>query len=387
MDFDIVIVGGGLVGASLAVALKTSNLSVALIEGQAAFDVPEEASSWDSRIYAITPGNAEFLRRCGVWQKMDRTRIQQVEEMRVFGDRGAELDFSAYQVGAAELTFILESRLLQRALWDELSQQQNLTLIQPARCAALEWRADAAHLTLQDGRSLSARLIVGADGRDSWVRHQAGMPETPTPYQQHGLVANFRTEKAHNGTAYQWFQPDGILALLPLPGKLTSIVWSVSPEKAQHLLALSHEELAEQVASASHQMLGKLEVVTSPAAFSLRVLNLAHLVKPRLALIGDAAHNVHPLSGQGVNLGFRDVRQLSDVLLQRGALECGDIQLLRRYEEARRGDILSMQLTTDALKHLFVNDNPLLKYARNFGLSATNAMWPLKKMLAKHALT
>jgi ubiquinone biosynthesis UbiH/UbiF/VisC/COQ6 family hydroxylase len=335
----------------------------------------------------VTPGNAEFLRECGAWQKLDMSRVQQVEEMRVFGDGGAELDFSAYQIGAAELTFILESRLLQQALWDGLQQQDNLTLLNPARCAELSWQPDAAHLKLADGREIRAKLVVGADGRDSWVRHQAGMPETPTPYHQHGVVANFATSKPHHGIAYQWFQPDGILALLPLPEKRISIVWSVSPEKSAELLALSPEELCAQVSEASQHTLGELTLITPASAFALRVLNLAHITKPRLALIGDAAHNVHPLSGQGVNLGFRDARQLVEVLLQQGAAgDCGELHVLRRYEKARREDILSMQLTTDALKHLFVNQNPVLRKLRNIGLFATNQFTPLKKMLARHAL-
>jgi ubiquinone biosynthesis UbiH/UbiF/VisC/COQ6 family hydroxylase len=305
--------------------------------------------------------------------------------MRIFGDSGAELDFSAYQVGAAELTFILESRLLQRALWDGLQQQNNLTLFNPARCSELTWHPEAAHLKLQDGREIRAKLIVGADGRDSWVRDQAGMAETPTPYHQHGVVANFSTSKSHHGIACQWFKPDSILALLPLPGRRVSIVWSVSPERSAELLALPHEEFSAQVATASESMLGEMQVITPPSAFALRVLNLAHITKPRLALVGDAAHNVHPLAGQGVNLGFRDARQLAEVLLGTNG-DCGEINLLRKYERARREDILSMQLTTDALKHLFINDNPLLRTLRNLGLKTTNQITPLKKMLVRHAL-
>ena len=240
-----------------------------------------------------------------------------------------------------------------------------------------------------DGKNALVRLaglVVGADGRDSWVRQQAVMPEVPTPYHQHGVVANFSIGKAHRGIAWQWFTADGILALLPLPGKRISIVWSVSPEKSAELLALTHEELCARVAEASQHTLGGLQIITPPAAFPLRVLNLAHITKPRLALVGDAAHNVHPLAGQGVNLGLRDVRELSQTLLQRGALDCGDLRLLRRYEKARQDDILSMQLTTDTLKHLFVNANPVLRTLRNVGLAATNAFTPLKKMLARHAL-
>jgi 2-octaprenylphenol hydroxylase len=383
MEFDIVIIGGGLVGASLASALRNSGLRLALVEGQ---PLPSLDSGWDSRIYAFTPGNVDFLKECGAWQRLDASRVQQVEEMRVFGDTGSRLNFSAYEIGAPELAFILESRLLQHALWEDLREQDNLTLLQPAQCAEMKLQEDNALLKLKDGREIRAKLIVGADGRDSWARNQTLMPEVPTPYHQHGVVANFSIGKAHRGIAYQWFTPDSILALLPLPGKRISIVWSVSPEKSAELLALTHEEFSARVSEASNRTLGELQVITPPAAFALRVLNLAHLTKPRLALIGDAAHNVHPLSGQGVNLGLRDVRELVKVLLQRGELDCGDLRLLRRYEQARQSDIMSMQLTTDTLKNLFVNDNPLLRALRNAGLAATNKIVPLKKMLIRHAL-
>ena len=383
MDFDIVIIGGGLVGASLAAALKHSGLRLALIEGQ---PLPSLDSEWDSRIYAFTPGNVAFLHECGAWQRLDTSRVQQVEEMRVFGDAGSSLNFSAYEIGAPELAFILESRLLQHALWQGLLEQDNLTLLHPAQCAELSVQEDAARLKLKDGREIRAKLVVGADGRDSWVRQQTNMPEVPTPYHQLGVVANFNISKAHRGIAYQWFTPDGILALLPLPGKRISIVWSVSPEQSAELLALTHEEFSARVSEASNHTLGELQVITPPASFALRVLNLAHLTRPRLALIGDAAHNIHPLSGQGVNLGLRDVRELAQVLQQRGTLDCGDPNLLRRYEKARQSDIMSMQLTTDTLKNLFINHNPLLSTLRNLGLNATNNIVPLKKMLVRHAL-
>ena len=388
MKFDVLIIGGGLVGASLAAALKLGNLSVALVEAQ---PMSFQKEGWDGRIYAISPGSAEFLSQCGAWQHLDMSRVQAVEQMRVFGDEGAELDFSAYQLGAPELAFILENRLLLQALWQGLQQQDNLTLFHPARCASLRWHDDAASVCLEDGREIEAKLVVGADGSDSWVRQQAGIMEPPTPYQQHGVVANFRIEKPHRGTAYQWFQPDGILALLPLPQQMVSMVWSASPEKSAALLQLPHEELCAQVEQASQHRLcalhGALHIVTPPAAFPLRLLSLPHIVKPRLALVGDAAHNVHPLAGQGVNLGFRDARQLAQVILQRGAQQdCGNIHLLRRYERARREDIVSMQLTTHTLKHLFNNKNPLLRNFRNVGLSCVNRIAPLKKMLARHAL-
>ncbi len=385
MGYDVLIIGGGLVGASLGAALRPSGLSVALVE---AMPMNGPSEGWDSRIYAISPGSAAFLGRSGAWQALDMGRVQQVEQMRVFGDEGgAELEFSAYQMGVPELAFILEGRLLQRALWQGLQQQENLTLVHPARCASLAWHDTAAALRLEDGREIKARLVVGADGRASWVRQQAGMIEPPTLYQQHGVVANFVAERPHHGTAFQWFQPDGILALLPMPGQMVSMVWSVSPEKSQSLLQLPHEELCAQVAVGAHNTLGSLRMVTPPAAFPLRLLRLPHLVKPRLALIGDAAHNVHPLAGQGVNLGFRDARQLAEVLLERGPqADCGDIHLLRRYDRARQEDIVSMQFATDTLTKLFNNDDPLLRTLRNLGLNAANHATPLKKLLARQAL-
>lgn len=419
MNFDVVIIGGGLVGASLAAALKHSGLSLALVESQPApglaggmasrggpalADDPTLADNWDSRIYAISPGSRSFLERSGAWALLDPKRIAAIEAMRVFGDSGgvnstsaladsglptfsAKLEFSAYQMGAAELACILENRALQHALWQVLQGQDNLALLHPARCASLAFTADAAELTLEDGRTLDAKLVVGADGRDSWVRNQAGISAAPVDYQQHGVVANFATALPHRGIAHQWFQSDGILALLPLPGNRVSMVWSVSPDKARALLALPHEALCARVADAAQHTLGDLQVITPPAAFPLRLLTLPQISAPRVALIGDAAHNMHPLAGQGVNTGFRDARQLAQILLERGAqTDCGAAQLLRAYERKRKEDIYTMQATTYGLKHLFNNDDPILRRLRNIGLNATDRLTPVKKLLMQHAL-
>lgn len=387
MDYDVVIIGGGLVGASLAAALRHSGLSLALVEGRPVQPSGEASpDDWDSRIYAISPGCRSFLEQSGAWEFLDAGRVEPVEQMRVFGDGSSELEFSAYQMGAPELACILESRALQEALWQVLRSQDNLELICPARCATLEIAPDAAVLVLEDGRTVRAKLVVGADGRDSWVRNQAGIGAAPVDYRQHGVVANFTTGKPHRGIAWQWFQPDGILALLPLPGNRTSMVWSVSPEKSAELLALTHEELCARVSEASKHTLGELKVITPAAAFPLRLLVLPQISAPRVALVGDAAHNMHPLAGQGVNTGFRDARQLAQVLLERGGFaDCGDAQLLRRYERRRKEDIYSMQATTYGLKHLFNNDDPVLRTLRNAGLNATNHLVPLKKMLMQHA--
>jgi ubiquinone biosynthesis UbiH/UbiF/VisC/COQ6 family hydroxylase len=384
VNFDIAIVGGGLVGASLAAALRHSGLSLAVLENHPA---PIPGAAWDNRIYAISPGSRAFLEQCGAWPLLDARRIAPVEAMRVFGDSGAELDFTAYQAGVVELACTLESCALHHALWQVLQQQDNLTLLRPADCQALAVDTTQASITLTDGRTLHAKLVVGADGRDSWVRKQAGLTAAPVDYQQHGVVANFRCALPHRNIAHQWFLNDGILALLPLPEQQVSMVWSTSPEHAARLCTLQPEALCLEVATAAHHLLGELQLVTPPAGFPLRMLTLPHTIAPRIVLIGDAAHNMHPLAGQGVNAGFRDARQLAEILLARGAqTDCGAEKLLRRYERKRKEDICSLQAVTFGLKHLFNNSNPLLRALRNSGLAMTNRVAPIKKLLMQHAL-
>lgn len=389
MIHDIAIIGGGLVGASLAAALRNSGLSLALLEGRPPELAPPVPGpdDWDSRIYAISPGSRAFLRDSGAWDALDMQRVQTVETMLVHGDDGAQLTFDAYESGVPELACILENRTLLQALWHGLRMQDNLTLLPAGRCEALAVHPDAAELSLSGGGTLRARLVVGADGRDSWVRHQAGIEAAPVDYRQHGVVANFEAELPHRGIAWQWFTPEGILALLPMPGKRISMVWSVSPQRSAELLALDAAALCAAVAAAAGHVLGDLRLITPAAAFPLRLLVLPKLSQPRLALIGDAAHNMHPLAGQGVNTGFRDARELAQTLLQRGACtDCGDARLLRGYERRRKSDIYSMQATTYGLKHLFNNGDPVLRVLRNAGMNLTNHVPLARKLLVRHAL-
>jgi ubiquinone biosynthesis UbiH/UbiF/VisC/COQ6 family hydroxylase len=343
---------------------------------------------WDSRIYALGPGSVGFLSACGAWQGIDSTRTMRVEDMRIFGDDAqSALDFSAYESGLRELAVIVESRQLQTALWRALIERPAVEIFAPVACAALTIDEEAAELELADGRRLRARLVVGADGGDSWLRGQAGITVEARPYAQTAVVANFDCGKPHRGIARQWFQRDGILALLPLPGDRVSMVWSTRDEHAADLMALPPDTLAAHVAAASAGAAGALSVITPPAAFPLRLQRVHQMIKPRLALVGDAAHSVHPLAGQGVNLGFRDARELAEVLAARGAQsDCGDFHLLRRFERARREDIAAMQFATDALQRLFNNDSTMLSRARNFGLRLTNRQSALKNFLVQHAV-
>jgi ubiquinone biosynthesis UbiH/UbiF/VisC/COQ6 family hydroxylase len=387
MTVDVIIVGGGLVGGSLSLALANAGLTVVLLEST----TPDEkagADGWDSRIYAFAPGSVEFLRACGVWDDVDGGRVMPVEDMQIFGDDAqSELGFSAYEAGLRELAVIVENRQVQAALWRRIAGQAGIEVIAPAQCRSLDFDHRAATLELDGGRRLHARLIVGADGGNSWVRAQAGIAVDARPYAQTAVVANFETGLAHRGVARQWFRRDGILALLPLPGNRVSMVWSTRESHADELMRMTVDELAAAVAAASGDSLGALRVITPAAAFPLRLQRVQHMVKPRLALVGDAAHNVHPLAGQGVNLGFRDARELAEVLAGRGAQsDCGDFYLLRRYERARREDIAAMQAATDALQRLFNNDSAALARMRNFGLRMTNRQHMLKNLLVRHAV-
>ena len=382
--FDILIVGAGLAGASLAVALRASRYKIALVEGRP----PALAEGgWDPRIYAVSPANVKFLTDIGAWKHLDAERIAPVYDMEVVGDRGARLEFSAYDSGVETLASILESRLMQRELWETLKRQANLTLFCPASAQALHFDADAAHLQLSDGRHLEAALVVAADGADSWVRNAAGIEARWTPYNEKGVVANFACELPHRNTAFQWFSDRGVLAWLPLPGNLMSMVWSTPFEHADELVSLPEEDLCARVAAAGGHRLGKLQRITPAAAFPLRLMRPEKTVAPRLALIGDAAHAIHPLSGHGINLGFQDAKVLAEVLADLPDFcDCGDERSLRAYARSRFEETLLLQATTHSLRRLFRPTNPALAGLRNAGMNFTNRLPVVKDMLVRYAL-
>jgi ubiquinone biosynthesis UbiH/UbiF/VisC/COQ6 family hydroxylase len=385
MDFDIVIVGAGLVGASFAIALRGAGLKLALVEAQAP---AADAENWDSRVYAISPGSVAFLQSLGVWKRLDSGRIAAVHEMRIHGDAAdAQLRFSAYEAGVAELASIVESRLLQSLLWQGLEHQHELELFCPERCAALRLSEDAAELTLASGRTLHAKLVVAADGMHSWARQAAGIEADEKSYGQMGVVANFACARPHHNTAFQWFRDDGVLAYLPLPGQRVSIVWSTSDAHAAELLALSPDAFCARVAAAGKDTLGELSLLSTAMRFPLALMRAARLVAPRMALIGDAGHVLHPLAGQGVNLGFGDARELARVLQQREVFrDPGEIRLLRRYERARAEDILALAWVTDGLQRLFAAPGGAAARLRNAGLNLTNALPVVKNLLIRRAL-
>lgn len=383
LEFDVVVVGAGLAGLALCAALRRTQLSVALVEGR-----PPEwpVGGWDARVYAVSPSSARFLDQIGAWAHLDSARLQPMARIEVFGDRGAQLDFSAFDVGVGELAWIAESSLIARELWEGVKRQANVTLLCPAKPAALALEGGRAQLALEDGRTLDAALVVGADGVQSWVRAQAGLEARFTDYAELGVVANFRCERPHLGTAWQWFRPDGVLAYLPLPDGHMSMVWSAPEAVGRELLQYDAETLAAHVAAAGDHMLGRLEVVTPAAGFPLRLMQVPRVVASGVALIGDAAHAIHPLSGHGVNLGFADARELSALLagLDRGVL--GDLRALRRYERRRAEEVNALQLTTHALHELFRPQWPALSWLRNTGLKLTARVPVVRNALVRYAL-
>jgi 2-polyprenylphenol 6-hydroxylase len=382
--YDIVIVGAALVGTSAALALAKQGFTVALVDRKTPL-VELANGEWDSRIYAISPGNADWLKDLGVWQRMNVERITPIDAMQIWGDESTEpLNFNAEDAFANNLGYILESSALQQALWDEL-QTLDVDLLIGAEGASVELNEQEATLELADGQQLTAKLMIAADGGNSWVRAQAGLSQQKTVYEHVGVVANFEVEFSHQNIARQWFVEDGILAWLPLTGNRISMVFST--KYSQNLMVLNPVELAEQVAQAGGNALGKMHCITPATAFPLVKQNASGLIANRLALVGDAAHQVHPMAGQGVNLGFRDVVELAQVLAERNPLaDIGDRFVLRRYERARKADVLAMQGLTHGLYGVFDSKQALVRAARSWGLSLPNKHPILKRALMKHAL-
>jgi len=381
VDHDVIIVGAGLPGLALALALRDSGLAVALVDRR--HPVPDASHEWDQRIYAISPGNANFLNDIGVWPRLRPERLAPVEAMRIFGDRSEQLDFSARDVGVRALAWIIEQRELMEATlaqWTAAAVPEAIHAgVAPA---ALCRERHRVVLRLTDGRTLAARLVVGADGLHSWTRSEAGIASEQRSYEQTAVVANFAIERPHHGRAFQWFQPDGsILAFLPLPEGKMSIVWSAQAERARALLALDDAAFSAAVAEAGAAVVGELELLTPRATFPLNWLHPETTARDRVVLIGDAAHGVHPLAGQGLNLGYGDVIALAAGLTARGPIDDpGDPLLLGRYARARMLPTWSMQAVTDGLWRLFGTRNDAVRRLRNRGMGLLNEL-PLAKAL------
>jgi len=402
---DICIVGNGAIAKTAALGFAHAGQSVTLLCPPAPPRPPSvgpyHADDWDARVYALNHTGQRLLSTLKVWDAMDGARVARVDAMQVHGEgnRAGALRFDAFGAHVGELAWIVEDRNLNAALDAALRFAHNVRIVQ-GRAVGLQQLDDGAVVTLQGGEQLAAQLLVGADGGQSWVRAQCDIGIDFRSYGQRAVVGNFSCERPHHGVAHQWFTADqGIVALLPLPGQRVSLVWSAPEPLAASLLARSKTQLSASVSAWSEAVIGPVQLLSAAGldqhapvsqsikSFPLTLLRTHSLIAPHVALVGDAAHVVHPLAGHGMNLGFADVAQLLQSVvgreLHRG---CGDARVLGRYARARSEDVLLMQLTTDSLARLFGAGFDPLRVAANVGMTLLDKIPFLKRQLISHAM-
>jgi len=391
LQSDICIIGSGMIGKVTALGFAQAGFSVTLL-GADTGSAPLRATEWDVRVFALNHVARDLLDSVKVWDALDATRIAPVDSMVIQGDgaqHAGNLSFDAYGARVAELAWIVEDSNLNQALDAALKFAHHVKCVAaPAR--QLQVDTDSATVQLEGGDTIQASLLVGADGAQSWVRNQSDIGIDYRSYGQRGVVANFDCEKPHQGVAYQWFTAtEGIIALLPLPGRRVSLVWSAPDALATELMNESLAQVAHRLSHLAEAKLGRLHPLQPELAkaFPLSLVRAHTITAPRIALVGDAAHVVHPLAGHGMNLGFADVSALLKAVTGREAhRDCGDPRVLARYARARKENILLMQLATDGLERLFSADFGPLRTIRNAGMNLLNQLPVIKRQLITHAL-
>jgi 2-polyprenylphenol 6-hydroxylase len=395
LQSDICIVGNGAIAKTAALGFAQAGHSVTLLVPPAAANPPAPSSgaeqSWDARVYALNHTAHTLLSSLKVWGALDAARIAPVDTMVVSGD-GAQaggLAFDAFGAHVGALAWIVEDRNLNQALDAALKFAPKVQTVS-ARAAAIRVDDDGATVRLDGGGSIRSTLVVGADGGQSWVRGQCDIGIDYRSYHQRAIVTNFSCEKPHHGAAFQWFTAEeGIVALLPLPGERVSLVWSAPDGLADTIMAESLGELAVRLSVLAEEKLGTLRPLQPEVVkdLPLALIRPHSIVAPRVALIGDAAHVVHPLAGHGMNLGFADIADLLKAVAGREEQRSiGDERVLARYSRSRKEDILLMQLATDGLARLFATNLEPVRIARNLGLNLLDKLPMLKRRLMAHAM-
>lgn len=384
---DIAIVGGGVIGTTLALALSSSNLRIALIESTAPLN-GWPADSVDSRVFAITRASQRMFEALEVWPSIVAQRISPFREMHVWDSRGpGEIHFDSAEIGEGTLGYIAENRVLHRALVERLPHVENIKWYCPATMTDVQRDDKGVMLYLNTGQVLEARLVVGADGNRSLLRKALNIDTLGWEYDQLALVATVKTEFPHRETAWQRFLPSGPLAFLPLQDELCSIVWSATLERAQNLLELDDRSFCAELAHAFDHKLGRIEWIGPRLSFPLTLQHARRYIDKYAALVGDAAHTVHPLAGQGINLGLLDAAALAEVIsdAHRAGKNFADTSTLRRYERWRKGDNLLTLGVLDGFKRLFASPQPAVSLARNMGMTLMNAIGPAKSLIMQRA--
>lgn len=395
-QFDLIIIGGGLVGASLACALKDAPISIALVEAQVAPAINTHAVSLDDadlRVSALNRASESFLTGLGVWQTLPANRLSAYDKMRVWDGEGTgHIQFSANELAETHLGHIVENSVTNAGLMALLLQQTNVQLFNPVKVESIETLTDDSAeylLQLDSGQLLKTPMIVAADGARSWIRQWAQFETREWDYQHHALVCTIEVDKSHENCAWQRFTEDGVLAFLPLSQtNLCSIVWSCPEERANELLGLSDTEFLAQLSRTFEYKLGQVSACGKRVAIPLRQRHAKQYVKNGIVLVGDAAHSIHPLAGQGVNLGFMDAYVLADEIKQglaRG-LAASHPQVLARFERRRMPENLSMMVAMESFKRLFAVKAPALRWLRNWGMSKLNRVDFIKNHIVQMAM-
>ncbi|MCU5774591.1 FAD-dependent 2-octaprenylphenol hydroxylase [Erwiniaceae bacterium BAC15a-03b] len=387
--FDVVIAGGGMVGLAVACGLQGSGLRVAVLEKSPPQEMAADAAP-GLRVSAINAASERLLQHLDVWSAILALRASPYHGMQVWDrDSFGQIAFDDEQQGMSHLGHIIENQVIHQALWQKASQLSDITLIAPAQLQQVAFGDNEAFVTLQDGNMMSARLLIAADGANSWLRNKADIPLTFWDYQHHALVANIRTEQPHDAVARQVFHGDGILAFLPLSDPhLCSIVWSVSPQEASRLQSMPAELFNQQLSVAFDMRMGLCQAEGERQTFPLVGRYARNFAAHRLALVGDAAHTVHPLAGQGVNLGFMDAAELIGEIkrLHQQGKDIGQHLYLRRYERSRKHSAALMLAGMQGFRELFAGNNPAKKLLRDVGLKLADTLPGVKPRLLKQAM-
>jgi 2-octaprenyl-6-methoxyphenol hydroxylase len=388
---DMIIIGGGLIGPALALALARPGFRIAIVDRVAAERRAEPDS--DGRAYAIAYGSARLLRTLGVWGAVE-DKAQEIRDIHV--DEGIPggvplLHFDPRELDEGRVGWIVEDRWLRGALLAAMDEAEGITQLAPVEVAGVDYDGTGATVRLAGGRALSAPLIIACDGRRSTVAEAAGIRRLRWGYAQTGLVNAIAHELPHEGLAHQSFFPGGPFAVLPLPddgaGNRSSLVWSERTAEAERLQALDDAAFTAEIAARIGPRLGRIELVGRRWAYPLDLTLAERYVAPRLVLAGDAAHGIHPIAGQGLNIGLRDVAAMAEVLVEAARIgeDIGAANVLERYQRWRRFDATSLALGMDALNRLFSNDNPTARLARNAGLTAVNRIGGLRRAFMREA--